>query len=269
MGAAIRKVVFSPPTPSYTGDGAQFDGDLTFIADEYGMLIPVLHVVPENHVRTILYSHGNAEDLGQIHLWAHELARHFAAQVISYDYRGYGPTKNGTATESNVRADVARVFSYLSDHVNKDEEVIIFGRSLGCAPSIALANRFPQQISALVLESPFLTCLKTVLHTRWTWWFDMFRNESDIASVDIPTMIVPGKLDRVVPFSHGTNLFLKCPGAIHYLWLEHAGHNNIDSTFKNDLFQSLAHFFSKVAHERRGERHFPSSRSRDTLHKRS
>ena len=39
---------------------------------------------------TLLYSHGNAEDLGMIYDWFREVARVLNVNVMSYDYTGYG-----------------------------------------------------------------------------------------------------------------------------------------------------------------------------------
>ena len=102
-------------------------------------------------------------------------------------------------------------------------------------------NKYPN-IDGLILESPFLTCIKTVIRTKFTLWFDMFDNEHNIREVNVPTLTVHGKKDTVVPFEHGQIIFDECPHSWGHLWLENAGHNNIDSRFKNELFHAIDQF---------------------------
>jgi pimeloyl-ACP methyl ester carboxylesterase len=240
MGALVSKAVFTPPRSSYHIDHKAFH-EIKNPRD--GHRIPLVSVVHRKPKFAILYSHGNAEDLGELHKWCETLSLRFGASVYSYDYRGYGAS-GSTASEENVFSDAAAVMEHLKKF-HAEEDIVLFGRSLGCAPSIATAAAFPDA-KALILESPFLTCVKTVLPTPFTFWFDMFRNEVNIKRCGQPTLIIHGKMDGVVPFSHGVRLLEECPNALDHLWLERAGHNDIDTTYRSDLFRKCAHFLSTV-----------------------
>lgn len=39
---------------------------------------------------TILFSHGNAEDLNTAYSWMKKLSKNLSVNVIGYDYTGYG-----------------------------------------------------------------------------------------------------------------------------------------------------------------------------------
>ena len=236
----VNRAVFQPPQPTYRLDGKVY----TRIPTRDGNVIPISVVSHPYPKLAILYSHGNGEDLGCVHRWCEILAREFHAQVYSWDYRGYGPRRNKSPTEWNVRRDVLTVY----DHVRTtfpENRILLFGRSLGCAPSIIVAGAHPNCMG-LILESPFLTCVKTVLNTPFTFWFDIFRNEVNIKKCTLPTLIIHGKEDRVVPFSHGKRLYEEAPEPWGALWLERAGHNDIDSTWRHELFQKIHHFLDKV-----------------------
>lgn len=244
MGNVVNRYVFSPPAATYMIDHKSYHE----ISSSAGHRIPICSVFHKDPKFIILYSHGNAEDLGQVHAWCEVLSGRLQATVFSYDYRGYGPTE-GTATEANVFDDIRTVVEYIKKF-HKIEDVVFFGRSLGSAPSIRAATMYPEA-KALILESPFLTCVKTVLNTgALTFWFDVFRNESNITNTKVPALFVHGKLDEVVPFAHGKRLSELCPTTLDCLWIEGAGHNNIDTQFKEMLLARCAHFMHCVDPQR-------------------
>ena len=239
MGPIVSRAVFTPPDPTYCVDQKSFH---TVRNPRDGHEIPVVAVTHKKPRLAILYSHGNAEDLGQVVHWCEALSIRFHASVFSYDYRGYGPSSS-RATEANVFSDVQAVTQHVQ-RLFRDDQIVFFGRSLGCAPSIRAASLTPGA-KGLILESPFLSCVKTVVHTPWTFWFDMFRNEVGIRDCAQPTLIIHGKRDSVVPFAHGEKLYDECPNPWGCLWLEGAGHNDIDTRFRSELFQKIDHFIGQ------------------------
>jgi len=45
---------------------------------------------------TLIYSHGNAEDIGQSIFWMKKLRNQLQVDVVTYDYIGYGVSKRKT-----------------------------------------------------------------------------------------------------------------------------------------------------------------------------
>jgi hypothetical protein len=66
--------------------GFGFNDDATY------NLIPAVHITHNgnNAKYTLLYSHGNAEDLGLISSFLSDLARLLQVDILCYDYSGYG-----------------------------------------------------------------------------------------------------------------------------------------------------------------------------------
>ena len=63
-----------------------------------------------DHTRfTILFSHGNASDLGQMAPWLIQLGSFLRCNIFTYDYSGYGESI-GKASEKNVYADADAVY---------------------------------------------------------------------------------------------------------------------------------------------------------------
>ena len=51
--------------------------------------IPAFYIDRRSPV-TILFSHGNAEDLGMIYEWFCEFSKELQVNIFAYDYEGYG-----------------------------------------------------------------------------------------------------------------------------------------------------------------------------------
>ena len=79
---------------------------------------------------TILYTHGNAEDLGDIQPVLQKL-REIGFSVFAYDYRGYG-TSQGQSSERNSYRDIDTAYNYLTQQLGVPaQRIIAFGRSVG------------------------------------------------------------------------------------------------------------------------------------------
>jgi len=172
---------------------------------------------------TILYSHGNAVDIGGLQHLQKNFYRH-GYSVVIYDYSGYGLSR-GEASEQQVYNDVEAVYTYLIDNEKlKPEQIISYGHSLGTAIAAELAFRHP--VTGLVLESPFTTAfrVKTIYPLLP---FDRFSSIDKIDKVNAPVFITHSRDDPVVPFWHGEELFDKARQPKKALWLDHEGHANI------------------------------------------
>lgn len=152
---------------------------------------------------TVLYSHGNAEDLGDDLPLLREL--HGAGfAVLAYDYRGYGAS-TGRATVRGTGEDIAAAYAYLTRTLGvAPGRVIAYGRSLGGGPAAQLASREP--VAGLVLESTFTSALGT---SRWgrVFPFDWMRIRRRLERVRAPVLVIHGTADEVVPFANGRALF--------------------------------------------------------------
>lgn len=92
---------------------------------------------------TLLYSHGNATDLGHVRGHLIDVARRMRVNVCAYDYSGYGAS-TGEVSVDNVGADIEAVFQYLQhEHADRCRCLILYGQSLGSAASLYLATAEP------------------------------------------------------------------------------------------------------------------------------
>jgi alpha-beta hydrolase superfamily lysophospholipase len=98
----------------------------------------------------VLYYHGNADNLARWGEYASEFTKR-GYDVVMYDYRGFGKS-NGRLNEQNFLYDAQFIFDDLSRRYNPDQ-IVIYGRSLGCGAAIKIAST--NAVKKLILETPY------------------------------------------------------------------------------------------------------------------
>ncbi|KAL0461728.1 UNVERIFIED_CONTAM: Alpha/beta hydrolase domain-containing protein 17A [Sesamum latifolium] len=176
---------------------------------------------------TVLYSHGNAADLGQMYELFIELSIHLRVNLLGYDYSGYGQS-SGKPSEQNTYADIEAAFKCLEENYGtKQEDVILYGQSVGSGPTLDLATRLPR-LRAIVLHSPILSGVRVMYSVKRTYWFDIYKNIDKIPLVNCPVLIIHGTADEVVDFSHGKQLWELCKEKYEPLWIKGGNHCNLE-----------------------------------------
>jgi pimeloyl-ACP methyl ester carboxylesterase len=135
--------IFQPPPSSYR------DSDqIIKLRSSGGAQISAISLPNPSARYTLLYSHGNGEDIGQGRPLL-EAIKDAGFSVFAYDYQGYG-TSSGTPSEQHAYRDEDAAYSYL---VRKrgipPDRIIALGRSLGGAMAVDLACRRPLQEEGL------------------------------------------------------------------------------------------------------------------------
>jgi pimeloyl-ACP methyl ester carboxylesterase len=183
--------------------------------------IPAFFVRRRGAKHTLLFSHGNAEDLGMMYKRMKDLALVLCVNVMAYDYTGYGlsvceeklqedadcrefvvdgnnsvggGSRTGANVERNVPSEnmiyrnIEAAYAYLTQTRNiPPRNIILYGRSLGSGPSCYLAAKtalMGESVGGLILHSPFLSVYKVVADV---WGMDvrgdMFNNEKRAGNV--------------------------------------------------------------------------------------
>ncbi len=171
---------------------------------------------------TILHSHGNAEDLGDV-LFILRKVQGLGFNVFAYDYQGYGQS-GGSPSETNAYADINAAYRYLTQNLQiPAKQILVYGRSIGSGPSVDLASRQP--VGGLILESPFLS-ISRFLASFNVFPFDKFPNLAKIKQVKSPVLIMHGRKDQVIPFTQGEELYNAANSPKQNLWVDTAEHND-------------------------------------------
>lgn len=244
MGALANKMIFQPTPSTYSSDSP----GLIWLDVAYSTQpVPAFFVPHPEAEFTILFSHGNAEDLGCIFDWLHELSYHLKVNVLAYDYAGYGQSGNSPDEEKCYMAIMA-AFKWLTQHMLIPvESIVCFGRSLGGGPSCELARRQPR-LGGLILQCTFTSVMRVILGASRTWTLpgDMFSNGDKLPDIKCPVLVIHGHRDEVIPFSHGKALHALAVTVVEPLWIAEAGHNNIEIYWKQSLLNRITIFLHEI-----------------------
>jgi pimeloyl-ACP methyl ester carboxylesterase len=180
----------------------------------------------------ILFSHGNAVDLGQMASFFIVLGTRLQCNIISYDYSGYGAS-HGKASEKNMYADIEATYNSLKQRYHiSDSKIILYGQSIGTVPTIDLASRHSECCIACILHSPLTSGMRVAFpDTKRTWCCDAFPSIDKIHRIRSIVLIIHGTEDDVIDVSHGFALYnrIHIQHQIEPLWLDGAGHNDIEA----------------------------------------
>lgn len=226
--------IFFPPKPGYSKTA-----DLLLINHGNNQKLAAYYYKNDSAKYTILYSHGNATDLGYLKNLLNNFYNH-GYSVLAYDYSGYG-LSTGAPSEQQTYNDVAVVYDYLVNQLAvKPAHIIAYGHSLGASIATDLASHRP--VAALVLESPFVSAFR--VRTVYPLYpFDKFSNIKKIPSLTMPVYLMHSRNDPVIAFWHSELLYESVSSPKAHYWLEDAGHNSIPYS-GNEYWQRLESFIS-------------------------
>ena len=232
-----ESMIFQPQAPSYA-NSEQIINIPVGNNDE----LAAIHLQNPDAKYTILFSHGNAEDIGHL-LPLLQQIRRMGFSILAYDYRGYGQS-SGEASEQNSYEDVRAAYSYLVDEMGvSPQSIIAHGRSLGGAVAIDLASR--KEVGGLIIESTFTTAYRVMTGIP-LYPYDQYRSISKITEISCPVLIMHGKQDQVISFWHGEALLEKAKEPKMKLWVDSAGHNDLFYEAGSKYQQAILNFIELI-----------------------
>ncbi|KAK9867301.1 hypothetical protein WJX84_010821 [Apatococcus fuscideae] len=177
---------------------------------------------------TVLFSHGNAVDLGAVLLFCNELSRDLQCNVLAYDYSGYGRS-GGTPSVTTSLSDIRLCYDWLLEQGIPPSKIVLFGQSVGSGPTVDLAAKMPN-LAGVVLHTPLLSGMR-VLNPNWRYWpslLDVYPNMRLIAQIKVPVLVMHGTQDEVIDIAHGKELHGLCKRPHTPFWAEGYNHQNLE-----------------------------------------
>lgn len=195
----------------------------------------------DDHARTVVLFHGNGETIANGVDLAEDLV-HRGLGVVLVEYRGYGISRDAPRpSEAGLYADASAVLDTLATQGIPPARITLVGISLGTGVASEMAKR--GRGATLILVSPFTSITDMVrrvapfLPARLIP--DRFDTLGRARDILLPTLVVHGDADEVVPFAMGQAVASAIPGAT--LHVIHGGHHNdLFAFWRREILDAIA-----------------------------
>ena len=259
IGGLINSLAFPFPDPSWGAEDIKHHPGLVQLSTSQNEGFPCVHVKVPNARFTMLYSHGNAEDVSISLDYLEEMAYATQCNIFAYDYVGYSLSalQGFKPTPAGCLRAIEAAWRYLVLTLGiSASKIVIIGRSIGSGPAIHLASQKnlhlpsgvrneckacrrgklsceqhgPASCAGVIVQSgiesggrvAFNHCISIACFP-----LDIFRNYRAMPRIKSPCAIMHGTIDEVVPISNGKALYRLCRKPVEPLWLEGFGHNDL------------------------------------------
>lgn len=218
----LNYLAFPAPKSSYN-----LDLEGLFFISSHDYHVPVIHHHFSDNVPTIIICHSNSEDIGQYNV--HELCSLWHTNVIVFDYAGYGLHSSTVSSEELCQKDIKLVYDYLIRKGIKEQDIILYGRSIGTGVVCQFAYHLAKQNikCKLILISAFRSLMEVFFPFPIFGYYpyNMFNNcqyapyiKGKVLMIqgcndEITTLTSAKQLSRYFPNLYG--LFVICGGGHH------------------------------------------------------
>lgn len=164
--------------------------------------------------RTVVYFHNNRETIEARADLARALAdRGLGAALV--EYRGYGRSA-GSPSEDALYLDAEAALDALAARGIGPERIVLWGTSLGTGVAAEMARR--GRGARLVLMTPYTSIPDLVTHAApfvpaRALLPDRFDTAAKASAIAVPTLVIHGDADEIVPFSMGDAIARTIRGA--------------------------------------------------------
>ena len=176
----------------------------------------------------IIYFHGNA---GNLYYRFDNAIRLYQMDhdVLLISYRGYAKS-TGTPSEQGIYTDGSAAVNFANEQLGySDQEIVVFGRSLGSTVAVHISQQ--REFKKVILITP-LTCGRDMAVAMGLGLLKFMAGNSyhsleKINNLLSPLLIIHGDKDEVVPYYMGEALFQAYQGPKKMVTIPNARHNDL------------------------------------------
>lgn len=244
---AILGILFHPRRNASAPTDGPAGKTIRFTMDDGMEIGGRLHVAAPD-APAILFFHGNGEIATDYDTLA-PVYTNMGLTLIVVDYRGYGISQ-GQPTVSHLLADAVTVYRKVRGGIGPTPRCwFVMGRSLGSAAALEVAQVAGGDLAGLILESGFAETAPLVKSLGGPGLppldeqRDGIGNQEKIKTIQIPTLILHGAEDRLIPVANARTLLANSGAADKRLVIiPGAGHNDLLAVGGREYFQALRTF---------------------------
>lgn len=210
--SASRRILFPTQDLQHHEAGEGVTRHALVAAD--GVAVHALELRAPAGARTVVHFHNNRETVEA----CLDFARAINARglgVLLVEYRGYGASV-GTPSEEGLYLDAEASLDMLAARGIGPDRIVLSGTSLGTGVAAEMAER--ERGSRLVLVAPYTSIPDLVTDVvpfapASTLLPDHFETLAKAHSIAVPTLVIHGSDDEIVPFWMGRRLSETIPRA--------------------------------------------------------
>ncbi len=168
---------------------------------------------PGSHINrpALIYCHGNSASLSMLDNITRIFYNLYGFDTLVFDYRGYGNSQKAPLSEEALATDALAAYHWLQSRGYRENQIIIWGHSLGSSVAARLAAH--THPAGLVLEGAFPS-VYAMAQYRYPWmplfhWmiFDPFNTQSYVTQRTCPLLQLHAEKDSVIPPAMGRRVF--------------------------------------------------------------
>ena len=204
-----RNLMYHPSENNYFGDKLEVNIEKVNIKTSDNLsLLAWFHKKDLNKFKTIVYFHGNA---GTLDNRIHKL-NHFKDMDVNFliiAWRGFSGNE-GKPTENGLYIDGLSAVNWIVDQGAKEEDIILYGESLGTGIATEIAQN--KNFAGVILETPFTSMINAAKEFYPyipvnLLLKDRYENFKKIKNINIPILVMHGEQDTIVPFKMGKKMY--------------------------------------------------------------
>ena len=220
-----------------------------FVPVEQGVSVSCRFYVGDESWPWILSFHGNGEVVSDYDGIAPFYHRKEINLVVA-DFRGYG-SSGGSPNFTNLVQDAPPILEAVKGEIFQkrfQQDLWVMGRSMGSICALELADRHPDKIKGLVVESGFASVTRLIKHLGLpSRGIDLEPLEQErmnrIRKISVPALIIHGERDNLVPLQEAKDLYALLGATRKELVIiPKADHNNIMSAGLEVYLEAIQKF---------------------------
>jgi len=204
-----RNLLYYPSVNDYFGEKLKVPVEKLKIKTEDDIeLLSWYHSKNPEDYKTILFLHGNAGTL-ENRIYKINHFKDVNVNFLIIAWRGFSGNK-GKPSEKGLYEDAKSAIKWLKNKGITEENIIIYGESLGTGVAIEIAQN--KNFAGVILETPF-TSMVSVGQSKYPFFpvnfllIDKYESDKKIKNIKSPILIMHGEADKIVPFWMGKKMY--------------------------------------------------------------
>ena len=240
-----RKIIYHPFVNSYSKTEKEFKYKEVIIETNDNLKLKSwFHEKDIKNKKTLVFFHGNAGDLSN-RIYKLNVLKGLDINFLILAYRGFSGNL-GKPSEKGLYEDAKSTLKWLNELGIKDNQIIIYGESLGASVAVEVSQN--KNFSGIILEAPFTSM--TRIGKKYYPIFpvnlilkDKFNTIDKLKNIKSPVMVLHGKKDKIVPFEMGEEVFDKLKKPKFSYFTKEDDHM---MEFNEEMFKNLKSFLDQL-----------------------